>query len=164
MRLLAPLLVLFFSIIMVFYVLYRPSKVDGESMEPTLLHGERLLSTKSYDEPHRGDVVVFKGQERSGARFTLIKRIVAVPGDVVAVDGGVATVNGVAETPGGFIADPGDPRTTGPLTVEEGTVFVLGDNRLVSLDSRHFGSIPLKSVAGRVVYVWAPLGRMRAVR
>lgn len=163
-RILVPLLALLALILIVFYVVYTPSSVDGDSMEPALSDGDRILITHGYDSPARDDVIVYRyaGDGRHPERA--IKRVIAVPGDVVEVAGGVARVNGVEEPAGRFIADPVFPGVSGPLEVPEGTVFVLGDNRLVSLDSRQTGPVPLPDIDGKVVFVWAPLGRVRIVR
>ena len=159
----APLIGFLGILVLVFYVFFSPTMVDGDSMEPALSHGDRLLMTKSYREPSRGDIVVFYSDSSRNDEDRLLKRVVAVGGDTIEVQGGVATVNGEVET-GVFIADPAFPVATGPLTVPEDSVFVLGDNRAVSMDSRQLGSIPLEYVVGKVAFVWAPIHRIRVPR
>ncbi|MFF3446557.1 signal peptidase I [Streptomyces sp. NPDC002667] len=134
--------------------LVEPVRVESTSMEPTLLSGDHLLvDDRAYRDapPRRGDLVVFDG---SGA--TLVKRVVAVAGDTVAIEDGVLEVNGRA------VEEPAvDPRTVdgmyfGPARVPAGTVFVLGDNRRHSVDSRQFGPVPVARVTGRVILRWWP--------
>ncbi|MGW1725883.1 signal peptidase I [Streptomyces sp. NPDC002306] len=134
--------------------LVRPVRVESTSMEPTLRAGDHLLvDERAYRDapPRRGDLVVFHGTD---AR--LIKRVVAVAGDTVAIEDGVLEVNGHA------VAEPAvDPETVdglyyGPARVPAGTVFVLGDNRRHSVDSRQFGPVPVTKVTGRVVLRWWP--------
>jgi len=134
--------------------LVEPVRVESASMEPTLRAGDHLLvDDRAYRDapPRRGDLVVF---EESGA--TLVKRVVAVAGDTVAIEDGVLEVNGSA------VEEPAvDPKTVdgmyyGPARVPAGTVFVLGDNRRHSVDSRQFGPVPVARVTGRVILRWWP--------
>jgi signal peptidase I len=162
-RIVWPLLGLFLGVIALFYVAFGVIVVNGESMEPTLNHADRVLITKSYDTARRGDVVVFDAGGEKGLDEDLIKRVVAVEGDSVSVEAGVATVNGVIEETASLTLGP-DDRAAVPLTVvEPGTVFVLGDNRPISLDSRDLGSVPASAISGRAVFVVAPVYRMRVL-
>lgn len=159
-----PLTLLLVAVVGVFWVAYRTARVDGDSMRPGLAHGDRLLVTKSYGAPHRGDVVLIVLEERAEPT-EVVKRVVGVPGDVVAVRDGVVTVNGAAESyafPVTFVAMRSS-YSWGPHTVPQGTVFVMGDNRPISLDSRYVGPAPLESVLGRVIAVFAPVDRIRSV-
>ncbi len=159
-----PLAALFLLIILVFYVFFSPSTVEGDSMEPTLSDGERMLVTRGYGAPRRGDVVVFHARYKSGQEDDLIKRVVAVPGDRVSVSGGIATVNGLPELNYDYYPDPGDRVVLDETVVPAGQLFVLGDNRPVSLDSRRIGLVPVGGVMGEVRFVWAPWYRIRRVR
>jgi signal peptidase I len=159
MLIVIPLAVLLFALVMVFYVLFDVTIVAGPSMLPTLQSAEYTLNTKTYDVPVRGDIVVFHEPGPGGVPIDIIKRVVGVPGDTVAVKNGVATVNGNPEP-----AHPGvyaGSGTYGPIVVPSGTVFVLGDNRPESLDSRVRGPIPLSQVNGRAVAVIMPVTRVR---
>lgn len=158
-RLVVPLLALLAVIVLVFWVFFDTAVVSGPSMEPTLHNGEYLLLTKGYTAPRRQEIIVFTEPDASGRPLDVIKRVVAVPGDRVYVDRGRATVNGRPE-PGhpGIYADQG---TYGPIEVPPGTVFVLGDNRPVSLDSRQRGPIPMSRVVGRGVAVFLPVWSVR---
>ncbi|MGW6771983.1 signal peptidase I [Streptomyces sp. NPDC055037] len=146
---------------------YLPYTVPTNSMDPTVKAGDRVLAQRiSGDEVRRGDVVVFK--DEAWANMPMVKRVVAVGGDKIAccdADGRL-TVNGTAvEEPyvQGMIG--GRASTTDfDATVPEGKLFLLGDERSGSLDSRiHLddagqGSVPRSAVDARVDAVAWPLG------
>lgn len=159
-----PLAALLLFVMLVFYVFFTAHAVEGDSMVPGLRQGDRTLVTKGYEVPARGDVIIFASVNEHGASEDLVKRVVAIPGDSVSVQGGVATVNGRAEDTRGYIPDPADPVVVSDVTVPEGHVFVLGDNRPVSLDSRRIGFIPMTAVSGAARFIWAPIGRIGVVR
>ncbi len=149
----------FFVITLVFTFIFRVFSVDGPSMKPTLQDGDKVVvSTMGY-KAQKGDVVVLSSTE--GLKKPLIKRVVAVAGDTVDINftTGVVTVNGIEE-------HYTDELTTQqfdvafPLTVPEGTVFVLGDNRGVSLDSRstQVGCVDERLIVGKVLFRFFPLG------
>ena len=128
------------------------------SMSPTLTPGDRVLARSvSGDDVSRGDVVIHGGA--AGSARELVGRVGAVAGDEVGADAGTLTINGVrAEEP--YLA-PGT-RTEGlqPVTIPPGHVFVMGDNRSNSSDSRVFGPVPNSQVRKLVVVQWWPLGEM----
>jgi len=149
------------------YFLIQPFYVKGASMEPTFDDHEYLIIDElsyRFRAPQRGEVVVFRYP--LDPRQYFIKRVVGLPGETVRVsDNAVVIVN--AEHPEGFALDESgylasDTVTRGDRTVElgEGEYFVLGDNRGASLDSRTFGSLPLKNIVGRVWIRGWPLDRV----
>jgi len=161
LRLLIPLVVLLLVIVTPLYVLYDVEKVDGASMLPTLSNAEYLLITRGWPSPRRGDILAIEWKH-DGITENIIKRVVGLPGDVVSVEGDVVRVNGAPEAfPHRILAGPGRVRLT--TTVPAGSVFVCGDNRPISLDSRYIGPLPIAGIHGRVVAVWAPVNRMRVV-
>jgi signal peptidase I len=133
----------------------EPFRIPSESMAPTLRPGDQTLVNKlSGKPPHRGDLVAFHAP-RTGE--ILLKRVVAVGGDTVGLEDGVLVVDGrkVREP----YADPDaiDSVYFGPVRVRPGTVFVMGDNRANSDDSRDFGAVPTDRIIGRAVArVWPP--------
>ena len=131
--------------------------IPSESMMPTLEVGDRVFVNKfiyRFAEPERGDIVVFESIE--GSEQDLIKRVVAVPGDTVAVQNGVLFVNGQPqEEPYVNGAFP-DGSFFGPTTVPEDSVFVMGDNRGNSRDSRFFGPVSISNVEGEAFMTFWP--------
>ena len=124
--------------------LWKPVIVHQTSMYPTLQDRDYLfiVRTNSYE---RGDIVVFSdeglGQEN------LVKRVIGLPGDTVAIANGRVYLNGEElQEPylDSSVVTAGDLT----LTVSEGCVFLLGDNRPVSIDSRAFGEVPVSSILG----------------
>jgi signal peptidase I len=161
-NLLLPLLIVLLTVGAIFYVFFGVSEVQGTSMVPTLQGGDRLLLTKGYTSPHHGDIVVFVIDEH-GTPTEIVKRVVGLPGDTVEVFGDSVLVNGKPEaTPHTGIVQATSPHIL-PQTIPPGSVWVMGDNRPVSLDSRYIGPIALSTARGRVAAIFAPIGRMRVV-
>jgi len=156
-----PLLVFLLSAaVTLFTVVVTVSTIEGASMFPTLHDGDRILVTRGYDAPARGDIVSFRALERDGSTIRVIKRVVALPGDSIEIIGDVAYVNGAASAvaPNAIVGT--DVRLLGAMTVPDGTLFVLGDNRPDSLDSRFTGPIGMDTIIGRGVTIIWPLGRV----
>jgi signal peptidase I len=156
---LVALVVILAALVTLLYFVFSVIRVDGGSMLPALEHNDRILVTRGYSTPERGDVVAFFAVERDGSRVRLLKRVVAVPGDSVEIVGDSAYVNGELSLVAPTATVSPDGWRSGPITVPEGTVFVLGDNRPESLDSRIFGPVPLSSVIGRATAIVLPLSR-----
>ena len=135
----------------------EPFAIPSESMEPTLRPGDHVLVEKlSYrlDPPRRGDLVVFKAPD--GGTLS-VKRIVGVAGDRVAIEDGVLTVDGRRQDEPYVDLRRMDSVYFGPVVVPRGEVFVLGDNRSDSTDSRDYGAVPRSSLIGRVLATLWPL-------
>ena len=147
--------------------LFQAFRIPSESMVPTLLVGDRVLVNKlSYrlHEVHRGDVVVFSRPDQledpSGTEpEDLIKRVVAVAGDTVVARDGVLYVNNQPLVEPYVQEGTGTFRLDEAVTVPEGQVFVMGDNRENSQDSRYFGPIPTESIIGRAFVRMFPFSR-----
>ena len=136
--------------------------VEGDSMLPTLHNRERLLVSKIqyyYREPLQGEVVVFEAT----ADRDFIKRVIAVSGDEVRVDLDGVYVNGerISES---YVLDKAN-ETYGPVVVPEGSVFVMGDNRNNSLDSRSpsVGFIEIERIKGKAMFIFWPLDHVRTL-
>lgn len=141
--------------VLVHLFVIQVSVVKGNSMEPCLHDGDRLVVDRvSYNlgEVNRGDVVVLRYPRNPTVDF--VKRVVAVPGDRVLMCGGVLFVNGEPADDYGCIPDQQDLRE---LTVPAEQFFVLGDNRPISCDSREFGLVPQDLLKGRVRARFWPL-------
>lgn len=166
--LIAPLIAIF----LVTFV-FQSYEVDGQSMETTLQNGDRLivlklprtmakLSRHAYT-PHRGDIIIFNlhpSQDSGGEERQLIKRVIGLPGEHITMDeeGKITITN--SDHPHGFSPDqtmaygavikpsPGDRKID--YTIPEGQIFVCGDNRNNSRDSRYFGPISTSDVVGKL--------------
>ena len=135
----------------------EPVGVPSGSMAPTLRPGDSVLVNKlayHFGDPRRRDLVVLRPP---GSGQLMLKRIVGVGGDRVGVEDGVLHVNGRA------VAEPFVNRRLvdsvyfGPVRVPSGAVFVMGDQRSNSLDSRSFGAVPRSRLVGRVdLRIWPP--------
>jgi signal peptidase I len=141
------------------------SDVKGQSMEPTLREDDWVLVNKTaayLGAIHRGDVIVLHNPEKTneGHQY-LVKRVVATGGDRVEITRGKLYVNGQPQ-PERYTDTPIQDGSYGPVTVPEGDIFVMGDNRHrhSSLDSRYFGPVAKRSVVGRVVRIVWPLGKL----
>jgi len=158
--------VLFYVLLMVATQQYR---IEGESMDPTLLDGQRILVNKFvfthngnggfvFHGPERGDIIVFDPPVSSPEDF--IKRVVGIPGDEIDIRDGAVYVNGER------VADDHGYTTSGvrgyPLVVPEGEYFVLGDNRPRSNDSRAWGYafVSADKVVGRAWFTYWPLSAL----
>lgn len=140
-------------------------RVTGNSMVPTFHNGEiavvNRLAYRSVDI-HRGDVIVFFRPDRADAAHSeLIKRVIGLPGELVEIRSGRVFVDGspLAEA---YIQEPAleDGRWAVPL----GHVFVMGDNRNGSQDSRFWGPLPIQNIVGKVWVIYWPIERFRVVR
>jgi signal peptidase I len=145
----------------------QATRVHGQSMEPNLHTDQRLVVEKlsynrylrqvlGFEGPQHGDVVVIRLPTQGNE--LLIKRVIGLPGDVIDIHDGQVFVNGhpldepylVGSTSGSF----------GPTTVPPLNIFVLGDNRNFSNDSRSFGTVPLKNVVGRAWFSYWPIDQL----
>jgi signal peptidase I len=159
--------------------------IPSASMEPTLVEGDRVLVEKittRFGEPSRGDVVVFEKDLGAtlvepdeggiwddvtgafkglfgfptGTSQDFIKRVMAVEGDTIEGKDGVVYVNGESVDEE-YLAEGTEISTFGPTTIPEGQIFVMGDNRANSDDSRNFGPVDVDKVVGRAfLLIWPP--------
>jgi signal peptidase I len=139
----------------------EPFFVQGESMMSSLHDGDRVLVERAsywFGTPARGDIVVLASPDTES--LDLIKRVVAVAGETISISNCAVSVDGM-ELDERYLERTGWGASCGPvqepLVVPDGTVYVLGDNRPRSSDSRFFGPVPVESIAGRAVAViWPP--------
>ncbi len=129
--------------------------VPSESMVPTLQVGDRVLANKfiyRLSEPKREDIIVFESVEYG---VDLMKRVVGVPGDEIEVRSGILFVNGEQQEVPYLNRELPDDSSYGTKTVPPGHVFVMGDNRADSADSRIFGAVPKENIVGEAfLRVW----------
>jgi len=164
-------------VILIRWLLFKPFIVDGPSMQPNFHTGERVIVNEIlYDirSPQRGEVIVFHVPSE-GKDF--IKRVIAVAGDTVTVEGDVVTVNGKQVNETYIQAAIDEAHNNNALynnknfpnedfsdtTVPEGHVFVMGDNRSDSRDSRMIGYVPLGDIVGRADVIFWPIQDMEFI-
>lgn len=165
-------------VILIRWLLFKPFIVDGPSMQPNFHTGERLIVNEIlYDirSPKRGEIIVFH-VPAEGRDF--IKRVIGVAGDKVEVKGDTVTVNGeVIEEP--YLKEAIESahsqnrlwnnkdfpnEEVAESTVPEGHVFVMGDNRSDSKDSRMIGFVPLGDIVGRADLIFWPIQDIELIK
>lgn len=162
--------------------------VMQSSMENTLYPNQRMLVDKlsyHFTEPERGDIVIFlrngekgniademlrnlelftnqflKDEDTEAKHEMLVKRVVGVAGDVVDIKDGLVYINGVALTEPYAKGKTYAGEVTMPVTVGEDQLFVLGDNREVSIDSREFGLVDYEQLEGKAIFRISPLHKI----
>ncbi|MGI8961235.1 MAG: signal peptidase I [Bryobacteraceae bacterium] len=152
--------------VLVILFLYRPVKVEGTSMMPSLYDQERLFINQfSYKfglgNIQRGDTVVFWYPGEPTTSY--IKRVIGLPGDTVSVDDGYVIVNGKKLVENYIPPDYRDDRSYPAVVIPPGQYFVLGDHRISSNDSRAWGLVPRNYIYGKAVFVFWPLDKMGTV-
>jgi signal peptidase I len=146
------------AVVIVF--LYQPVKVEGTSMMPWLQDQERIFVNKfvyNFDEVGRGDVIVFRFP--LDPQKSYIKRVVGVSGDVVEIVSGQLFVNGESVDEWYVPAEYRDVSSHGAVVVPDDSLYVLGDHRNTSNDSRMWGTVALPFVTGKAVFAYWPLDR-----
>lgn len=172
----APVLAILLTIFV-----FQSYEVDGPSMETTLQDNDRLIVNKlgktwtkvngSDYIPDRYSIIVFHSHSSfsaNGENKQLIKRVMGLPGDRVVISKGLVKIFN-SENPAGFSPDEQGPQagvienTTGNLdeTVEDGEVFVMGDNRENSLDSRNFGPVKSSDIVGELSFRIFPFNSIK---
>ncbi|MEK6793323.1 MAG: signal peptidase I [Spirochaetota bacterium] len=146
--------------------LFQPFPVASRSMENSVCAGDEILVFKgAYHLTRfglrpvtRGEIVVFEGKRAEDGYF--VKRIIGIPGDHIVIRDGTVTVNSIV------LREPYASATTGTLTLDipADHVFVLGDNRAVSEDSRSYGPVNITRIVGTAVLIYKPLSRFGTVQ
>ncbi len=181
MDVLDMIIVSMFCIILLFTYVFHIATVNGSSMYPTMVTDDQLLVNNIIGEPKTGDILIIDVKNatlldneghvymKEGLGKTIVKRVIAVEDDVVDIDfeAGVVIVNGEVLVED-YVNTPTTSPVSGgafeyPITVPEGYVYVMGDNRDVSLDSRYpsVGLVHESDISGKVVlrfYPWDDFG------
>jgi len=135
--------------------------IPSGSMFPTLQINDRVLVNKfiyRFTEPERGDIVVFESVDDPDA--DLIKRVVGLPGDEIVLRNGELFLNGEPQKEPYTNKNLPDPNSLARTAVPKGHVFVMGDNRGISQDSRAFGPLPKENIEGEAFLRFWPLDRI----
>jgi signal peptidase I len=178
------LIITFFLFMLVFTYLISVTTVSGSSMEDTLLPGDKLIVSKIARDPDPGDIIIVEANDsvtldssgkpvyNTGICKTIVKRVIASEGQTIDIDfeRGAVYVDGsmldeTYVTKGLTHLDSGAFTGQYPVTIPEGFVFVMGDNRNVSKDSRsaEVGLIPLEDITGKAVLRIYPFSSFGAV-
>ncbi|GIW62977.1 MAG: signal peptidase I [Patescibacteria group bacterium] len=153
--------------LIIHFFVFTPHRIEGQSMYPTFNNGENIITSKIHYKIFpikRGDVVVFTRVDVP-EKTMLIKRVIGLPGDEILIQDGYVYLNGKK------LVEPYIESYTNldnssaviegvPYKVPVGSVFVMGDNRLNSQDSRYFGAIKINVIEGKVVFRYFPLNKI----
>ena len=154
--------------VIIFAFFIRVVDVVGTSMNPTLNNSDKMLVSGLFYKPSVGDVVVFKKNEYDPDK-ALVKRVIAVEDQEINIDfdKGIVYINGqpIVED---YILEPTMNKLDfiGPKTVPEGCVFVMGDNRNASMDSRktEIGMVDTRLILGKAYFVIYPMSEIRVIK
>ena len=135
-------------------------EIKGRSMVPTFDDGQRVVVLKLFSDIQRGDIVIFSSQDDPGK--DLIKRVIALPGERIQIRKGIVRINGKVLKEG-YLEDKDYGLYDAEIDEEVGLgqLYVLGDNRDDSHDSRRFGSVSGESLKGKVVVRWWPFHEVK---
>lgn len=147
---------------------FKPIIIQQESMQPTFYSDDYVIISKQaytlFGDVERGDVIVFKSNllDGEGNSKHLIKRIIGIPGDTIEIKNGLVYRNG-EKLEEDYVNEKRQSGEMEPIIVEEGKLFVLGDNRRVSQDSRseEIGQIDQETIVGKVVLRIFPFDKIQ---
>lgn len=147
----------------------QPYVVPTGSMLPTIQLGDHVLGNKfvyRFGTPERGDIVIL--DDPTGQVGTLIKRCIGLGGETVDLKDGKVLIDGKALDEPYTYGQPSEPLSGSeirfPVKIPKGYIWVMGDNRTQSQDSRWFGPVPLSSVQGKGFFIYWPLSRFGALK
>jgi len=156
-------------IALVIMTFIKPTIVKESSMQPTLYANNYIFLSKQayrFGEPKTGDIVVFHTHNADlttadGQEKLLIKRIIGLPGDMLTIEGGKVYINDV-ELDEPYLLEDETAGSIDNLKIPDGDVFVMGDNRSVSIDSRdsRVGFVPIKMIVGKAVFRLYPFDKI----
>lgn len=150
-------------IILIMFLFFWPVKVQGTSMKNTLEDGDRVIVNRvlgTFEKFEKGDIIVFKYND-GNKEIDIIKRIIADEGDCIKIQNDKVWINGTEIHEDYIIGETyGDIE----LVVPKDELFVMGDNRSTSEDSRNFGTIKKDDVVGRMIFKIYPFSEISVVK
>ena len=159
-----------FALVILFFIM--PTVVKESSMESTLIENDYLIVSRQayrlFGQCKRGDIIVFQSEiplGDTGDKKLLVKRVIAIGGDTISISGGLVYVNGEPlDEP--YLKDGYTNGSMAEVTVPEGSLFCMGDNRLVSRDSRDpsVGFVSESDVKGKVVFRLFPIKKIGKIK
>ena len=167
------IIVVFFAVAAILFAfVFKTCKVDGDSMKNTLHNEENVLIWSLFYTPDYGDIVVI--HDNDTLQKPIVKRVIGLPGDSVHVEHYINSMKVVVTHPDGSIDELTEPyiyyngisyyyQQKADYTVGDGEVFVMGDNRLNSEDSRKLGCYDSKQILGKVIFRISPLDQLGTV-
>jgi signal peptidase I len=161
-RFLSPWLAVVFLILVLYLFDVKKIRfylVPSESMSPTLKQSDYIAGfVIKPEDVARGDIVVFSSGNEGDY---YVKRVVGLPGEIIAILNGYVYINGQ------LLDEPyvkyRSTDSFAPMKIGKNSVFIMGDNRVNSLDSRFIGPVPLSLIQAKVSFIYNPIGRMGAV-
>jgi signal peptidase I len=157
--------VVLFLIIHTFFLEAR--YVPSPSMVPTIEVQDRFLSNKTaywFQKPQRYDIIIFKPPAELGIKEDFVKRVIGLPGETIAVYNGVVYINKKPLSEPYITPDRAPLANFDPYIIPDGKLFMMGDNRNNSQDSRYWGALPVENIKGKAWWRFWPLNRMGIVK
>lgn len=157
--------IILFLIIRTFFLESR--FVPSPSMVPTIQVQDRFLLNKTaywFKTPQRYQIVIFRPPARAGVKDDFVKRIIGLPGETIKVHNGVVYINDRPLAEPYITPDRAPIREFNSFIIPDDNVFVMGDNRNNSQDSRYWGSLPLKNIKGEAWWRFWPINRAGIVK
>lgn len=157
--------VILFLIIHTFFLESR--FVPSPSMVPTIEVQDRFLSNKTaywFNKLQRYDIIIFKPPARVGSKDDFVKRVIGLSGETIKVQNGVVYINDKPLDEPYITPDRAPVAQFNAYTIPEGQVFVMGDNRNNSMDSRIWGPLPIENIKGKAWWRFWPVNRMGIIK